>query len=112
MKRVSVPVITNIVVKFTLPFMINLSELQDHFENVDYRPRRFNGAIVKTSRNCLLVFRNGKVNIVGNKFEHDAYISIRELGEKLGQRTDGIFGEIVNIVGTCSLETSIALAEL
>ena len=104
--------ITNIVITYSLPFHINLNSLEDIYHKVDYRPKRFNGAIVRRKSNCMLIFRNGKVNIVGNKCKQDADEAISELCSRLGQKWNQIPGKIVNMVGTCSLGYRVALSIL
>ena len=105
------PQITNIVSCYSLPFDIDLKNLVTHYPKVDYRPGRFNGAIVKRKANCLLIFRNGKVNVVGNKNIDDANEGIVELCKNLG-RTCKIQGRIVNIVATCGLGYPVILNEI
>lgn len=106
------PRVTNMVVTYSLPFDIILSNLSNIYHSVDYRPKRFNGAIIKRSKNCMLVFRNGKVNVVGNKKKQDADEAICELCSKLGEFSENIQGKIVNIVATCSLGYPIILNDL
>lgn len=105
-------VVTNIVLKFCLPFDIDLHKLKDHFENTDYRPKRFNGAIVKTKNNCMLVFRNGKVNVVGSKTEESAHAVIDQLCGKLGHSNINCKGQVVNIVAKSTLGRAINLQNL
>lgn len=104
--------ITNIVITYSLPFHINLRSLKDIYQNADYRPERFNGAIVKRKNNCMLIFRNGKVNIVGNKSRSDADEALCDLCTRLGQKWNQMTGKVVNMVGTCSLGHSVALNTL
>lgn len=105
------PRVTNMVVAFSLPFEIDLNQLINIYPQTDYRPKRFNGAIIKTKINCLLVFRNGKINVVGNKRIEDAEDAVDELCLKL-QKKKEYTRRIVNIVATCALSHPIVLNDL
>lgn len=111
MNEVTYPRITNMVVAFSLPFQINLNQLANIYPQTDYRPKRFNGAIIKRKINCLLVFRNGKINVVGSKSLEDAEDAVNELCSYLHQKKE-YTSRIVNIVAACGLGQPIVLNDL
>lgn len=112
MEEMTFPRVTNIVISYTVPFVIDLRKLHAHYPEIDYRPERFNGAILKRKRNCLLIFRNGKINVVGSKTVRDAYNELRELCRRMGQRCRNYSKRIVNMVGTANLNFPVNLQKL
>ena len=102
--------ITNIVCSCEYNFPIDLDNL--HISNVDYRKKRFNGAIIKLKKPkaTILLFNNGKVISVGNKSEHDGLNSLKIISKKLnkcGYITIINNFKIINIVGVLYLENKL-----
>ena len=112
MDNVVLPKITNMVIKFVLDFDIELSFLQFVFTNIDYRPQRFNGAIVKDFGCTLLVFRNGKINVVGVQSIDQAKDAIKEFCKSLSQPNTVKEMVMVNLVASASLDRQINLQKL
>lgn len=106
------PKITNMVIKFVLDLQIDLSFLQFVFSNVDYRPQRFNGAIVKDFGCTLLVFRNGKINVLGVKEIENAVKAIKSFCECLDAPYTCKEMEMVNLVACAALGKKINLARI
>lgn len=104
--------ICNIVIKYIVPFDIKLDLLKFVVKNVDYRVKRFNGAIVKDFGCCLLVFRNGRINVVGAKSEMQADNAIREFCDAVQQPGVNYEKTIVNLVASCDMEERIDLGSL
>ena len=112
MQGATSPRVTNLVVKFTLDFDITLEFLQFVLEKVDYRPQRFNGAIVKDNGCTLLVFWNGKINVVGAKMMEQAEAAVRRLCELMDQPVNIKEMQLVNLVASASLGKSLNLNKL
>lgn len=59
--------IDNITASFNLHRKINLIKLRDYFQHFTFNPERFAGFFIKKKEGTIIIFRNGKVNIVGCK---------------------------------------------
>ena len=112
MDKTTSPRITNLVVKFVLNFEITLNFLQFVLDKVDYRPKRFNGAIVKDFGVTLLVFRNGKVNVVGAKSLDGAETAMKKFCELMGHPYTYKQMDMVNLVATASVGKQLNLTHI
>jgi Transcription factor TFIID (or TATA-binding protein, TBP) len=59
--------IDNITSSFNIDSTINLLKIRDYYKNSKFNPERFAGLFLKFDKGTAIVFRNGKVNIVGCK---------------------------------------------
>lgn len=79
--------IRNIVAAQDLGFSLNLTHLASElgFENVEYHPESFVGLVYKIPEYnaTLMIFRTGKVNIVGTKTRDDAQFAFDKLKREL-----------------------------
>ncbi|MCL7414222.1 MAG: hypothetical protein M8353_11540 [ANME-2 cluster archaeon] len=79
--------IRNIVVAQDLGISLNLAHLASElgFENVEYHPESFVGLVYKIPEYnaTLMIFRTGKVNIVGTKTLDDAQFAFDQLKKEL-----------------------------
>jgi TATA-box binding protein (TBP) (component of TFIID and TFIIIB) len=106
------PRITNLVVKVVLCFDITLDLLTFVFDKVDYRPERFNGAIVKEFGCTLLVFRNGKINIVGAKSMDMVAKAVKGFCNSMYQPYEYEEMLLVNLVATGSVGKQVNLTKI
>lgn len=106
------PVVSNIVISYTLNFSIVLEFLEFVLDNVKYNKNKFNGAICKDFGCCLLIFRNGKINVVGAKTEKIADDAIKLFCEKTYNPLEIKEKRIVNMVASSFIGTGINLLKL
>ena len=59
--------IDNITSSFNVGSLLNLKEIQKNYKNSNFNPERFAGMFIKFEGGTAIIFRNGKVNIVGCK---------------------------------------------
>lgn len=71
--------IDNITSSFNVGCVINLKRVQSFFENCKFNPERFAGLFIKFNEGTAIIFRNGKVNIVGCK----KVLTIKEIWQNL-----------------------------
>uniref|UniRef100_T1KX62 TATA-box-binding protein n=1 Tax=Tetranychus urticae TaxID=32264 RepID=T1KX62_TETUR len=107
------PEISNVVIKYHLTrFPFKLAELSEYFPGIDYRPKRFSGAILKFETACLLIFNYGKINVVGAKSIESADSTIAAFCMKLNLPIEFHHRQIVNMVGTSNFKRKINLDKL
>jgi Transcription factor TFIID (or TATA-binding protein, TBP) len=71
--------IDNITSSFNINQIINLKRVQSFFQDSKFNPERFAGLFIKYFSGTAIIFRNGKVNIVGCK----KVITIKEIWQQL-----------------------------
>jgi transcription initiation factor TFIID TATA-box-binding protein len=83
------PRVVNIVASAEFNAEFNLFEIASRARNAEYNPRRFQAVILRIQepRATALVFRTGKMNLVGLKTEDNARIAAHK------------FGRIVKLIG-------------
>jgi transcriptional antiterminator Rof (Rho-off) len=59
--------IDNITSSFNIGSTLNLKKIQNFYKNCKFNPERFAGLFIKFEKGTAIIFRNGKVNIVGCK---------------------------------------------
>jgi hypothetical protein len=59
--------IDNITASFNINRVLNLIKIKEIFTNSKFNPERFAGLFIKLKDGTVIIFRNGKVNIVGCK---------------------------------------------
>lgn len=59
--------IDNITASFNLNRVLNLIKIKESFTESKFNPERFAGVFIKSKDGTIIIFRNGKVNIVGCK---------------------------------------------
>ena len=67
--------IDNITASFSINKDLNLNTIFNSFENVKYNPERFPGLFLKHNSSTAVIFRNGKINILGCKNSKDVYLT-------------------------------------
>jgi TATA-box binding protein (TBP) (component of TFIID and TFIIIB) len=75
--------IDNITSTFSFNRNINLNIIFNTFENVKYNPERFPGLFLKFKLFTAVIFRNGKINILGCKSTKDVYLSWIKIVQKI-----------------------------
>ncbi len=78
-------VITNMVASVNLGIDLDLYELTSQMKNIEYEPEQFPGAIMKLSnpKATILVFKNGKIVIVGCRDKKTIEAVIKEVYKRL-----------------------------
>ena len=81
------PQIVNIVATVNLSCEFDLLKIAMSLRNAEYNPRRFPSVIVKISepRATGLIFKNGKMNVVGCRTEESAEIAARKFAKIIRQ---------------------------
>ena len=93
--------IVNLTASANLGTEIDLTKL--------HKPPKFSGAVIKGKKSTALVFRTGKIVVVGTTNERDAYKAVRYYRNKLKIKTKIRDFKVHNIVGSCSLGFNIDL---
>jgi len=77
--------VQNMVASGKLDFNVNLEEMIEKLENVEYEPEQFPGLVYKIPgiRATFLIFKNGKIVCTGAKSEKEIEESIKMLEKKL-----------------------------
>jgi len=75
--------IDNITSSFSLNKNINLNDLYNSLENVKYNPERFPGLFLKNDSFTAVIFKNGKINILGCKSSKDVYSAWIKILQKI-----------------------------
>ncbi|MEM0455751.1 MAG: hypothetical protein QXL02_02465 [Candidatus Anstonellales archaeon] len=116
--------IVNMVASADLSVEIDIDKFARTSENVEYEPEQFPGAIIRYTnpRTTVLLFRNGRIVIVGSKNQNDIKETIVQLVNDLNARgvirsnttltADTIKYNIPNYVALGELEFSIDLDNL
>ncbi|MEM0356168.1 MAG: hypothetical protein QXD03_01230 [Candidatus Anstonellales archaeon] len=116
--------IVNMVASADLSVEIDIDKFARTSENVEYEPEQFPGAIIRYTnpRTTVLLFRNGRIVIVGSKSQNDIKETIVQLVNDLNARgvirsnttltADTIKYNIPNYVALGELEFSIDLDNL
>lgn len=108
--------VKNMTIKYKIDSNIDLISLKDVFPDIRYDPSNFNGAILKRWNSCLLIFRNGKINVVGVASKEDGDHAICEFCESLrrlsGNKASVEASSVVNIVGCAKIFSHIRLDKL
>ncbi|MEM2054418.1 MAG: hypothetical protein QW336_00625 [Candidatus Anstonellales archaeon] len=116
--------IVNMVASADLSVEIDIDKFARTSENVEYEPEQFPGAIIRYTnpRTTVLLFRNGRIVIVGSKSQNDIKDTIVQLVNDLNARgvirsnttltADTIKYNIPNYVALGELEFSIDLDNL
>ena len=76
--------IDNITATFDIGFSISLHSLAHAYNSSRYNPERFPGLHYKTDWGTAIVFKSGKVNIVGCKSENEIISIWSMIKEKIG----------------------------
>jgi hypothetical protein len=71
--------IDNITASFNIRSSLNLKKIQTFFTKSKFNPDRFAGLFIKFEKGTAIIFRNGKVNIVGCK----SVPAVQEIWKKL-----------------------------
>jgi hypothetical protein len=75
--------IDNITSTFSLNSNINLNLLYKSCDNVRYNPERFPGLFLKECNITAIIFRNGKINILGCKSTNEVHEKWKKILEKI-----------------------------
>ena len=111
------PRVVNIVATVNLGCEFDLFNIATMIRNAEYNPRRFQAVIVtiQEPRATGLIFRNGKVNIVGCKTEESAGLAARKFGRiirKLGYPVKFRSFEVKNMVAVIDCKFPVRLQSL
>lgn len=81
--------IVNMVASADLSVEIDIDKLAKTSENVEYEPEQFPGAIIRYTnpRTTVLLFRNGRIVIVGSKSQEEIRETISQLVNDLNSRS-------------------------
>ncbi|RME79381.1 MAG: TATA-box-binding protein [Methanobacteriota archaeon] len=112
--------ITNVVAAGNLGLELDLYKLPSKFKNIEYEPEQFPGAILKFNKPkaTLLVFKNGKIVIVGCKDRKTIEAAIIKAYELLAPVASKIYKklnrkkldyEVTNMVAAADLEMEMDL---
>ncbi|NPA22350.1 MAG: TATA-box-binding protein [Candidatus Micrarchaeota archaeon] len=113
--------IVNLVASTDLGLEIDLHQVAEKLRNSEYEPEQFPGAILKLTqpKATILVFKNGKIVIVGCKTKKDiesaiklAYDQLKKVSTKIRKRMKKIPYQITNIVALADLKTDLNLFEI
>lgn len=77
--------VVNIVASANLGVTLDLFNLAEKVDNIEYEPEQFPGAIMKLKEfgTSLLLFKNGKVIVAGAKSEKIIRSSLRKAADQL-----------------------------
>lgn len=108
--------IENVVAKARLGGPFDLPELASRLREVDYRPERFMGLIVRVPEGHSLVFEDGGVVVTGARGVEEALVQlehVRELLAQTGAETTGVEGFTVrNLVVSADMGGEIPLDQV
>lgn len=109
--------IVNIVATVNLSCEFDLFKIAMSLRNAEYNPRRFQAVIVKISdpRATGLIFKNGKMNVVGCRTEETAEISARKFAKIIRQLHYPVkfkSFEIKNMVAVADCQFQVRLESL
>lgn len=105
--------IVNMVASADLNVEVDIDKFARQAENVEYEPEQFPGAIIRYIEpgTTVLLFRNGRIVIVGNRSEDHIKITIRQLVQDLVKfnavKTDSLNPEEIKY----SIPNYVALVE-
>jgi transcription initiation factor TFIID TATA-box-binding protein len=76
------PKVVNIVATADFGVELDLFNISSHIRNATYNPRRFQAVILRIGepRATALIFKTGRINIVGCRREEDAELAARKFG--------------------------------
>ncbi|KAK8870919.1 hypothetical protein M9Y10_008832 [Tritrichomonas musculus] len=108
------PVVSNLVACVQFGCEFDLYKIAQTVRNAEYRPRRFPAAIlhILEPKATALIFKPGKMNIVGTKTRDDAYLAAQKFGRimrKLNYKVKLQDFKITNIVasGSCNFRVGL-----
>ncbi len=114
--------IVNLVASTDLGLDIDLHRVAEEIDNSEYEPEQFPGAILKLTqpKATILVFKNGKIVVVGCKTKKDieaaiqlAYKQLKKVATKVRKRIPKkIPYDITNMVALSDLKADLNLFEL
>mmetsp|Transcript_36187 Transcript_36187/g.84569 ORF Transcript_36187/g.84569 Transcript_36187/m.84569 type:complete len:175 (-) Transcript_36187:10-534(-) len=111
------PVLQNLVATCNLAVELDLKTIAMHVRNTEYNPKRFSGLIcrIREPKTTALIFKSGKVVVMGAKSEEEARLSARKYA-RIIQKVDFPvrFTEfkIQNMVASCDVKFPIRLEGL
>lgn len=108
------PVVSNLVACVQFGCEFDLYKIAQTVRNAEYRPRRFPAAILHITepKATALIFKPGKMNIVGTKTEEDALLAAKKFGKimkKLNYKVKLQNFKITNIVASASCGFRVGL---
>lgn len=108
--------IENVVAKARLGGPFDLPELANRLREVDYRPERFMGLVVRVPEGHALVFEDGGVVVTGARGVEEALVQLEHVRELLAQadaETTGVEGFTVrNLVVSTDMGGVLPLDQL
>ena len=111
------PVVSNLVACVQFGCTFDLFEIARTVRNAEYRPRRFPAAILHIAepKATALIFKPGKMNIVGTKTQDDALLAAKKFGKimkKLNYKVKLQNFKITNIVASASCGFRVGLEKI
>lgn len=108
------PVVSNLVACVQFDCEFDLYNIAQKVRNAEFRPRRFPAAILHITepKATALIFKKGKMNIVGTKTQDDAYLAAKKFGKimkKLNYKVKLQNFKITNIVASASCGFRVGL---
>jgi transcription initiation factor TFIID TATA-box-binding protein len=108
------PKVVNIVASADFGIEFDLFKISSQVRNAEYNPRRFQAVIlrIQSPRATALVFKTGKMNIVGCNKEEDAELAAKKFGrivQLIGYRMKLKLFTISNIVATIACNFPVDL---
>ena len=87
--------------------IVNLTATANFGTEIDlttlHRPRKFSGAVIKGNKSTALVFKTGKIVVVGTTSVEAAYEAVLYYRDKLKLGSEICDFKVHNFVGSCSL---------
>ena len=87
--------------------IVNMTATANLGEKIDitklHKPKKFSGAVIKGNNSTALVFKSGRIVIIGTTTEHEAYEAALDYHEKLKIKSKLRDFKVHNFVGSASL---------